>query len=251
MPCINEMYNIKQYLKDIGITQKEFAERLGLSRPTLDTYIDMFEGNQTIPKERYDIIFNRLFGAKKASADEFQMRLQKVENLLNRDQKYGTSDLSAEAADYVSSVVNTMTKDLKEENWNKDVYIFINILISNYRKNEIFQQLVEYFIYLNNIRSIEQIEEKQKSYFANMYKAFHGLIESPDFYCEKDYEDFLVRCDEIKKEKIKRNDERKNNLKKRIKDMVVEHEKKGIDLSEEEIIEAIKRQLVQERNKGE
>ena len=53
------MYNIKQYLKDIGITQKEFAERLGLSRPTLDTYIDMFEGNQTIPKERYDIIFNR------------------------------------------------------------------------------------------------------------------------------------------------------------------------------------------------
>ena len=247
MPCINDMYNIKQYLKDVGITQKELAERIGLSRPTLDTYIEMFEGNQTIPKERYDIIFNRLFGSKKVSEEEFEKKLQQVENLLNRDRKYGTSDLNPEAADYVSSIVRNMTKDLKLENWNQDVYIFINILISNYRKNEVFQQLVEYFMYLNNIRKIELIEEKQKPYFANIYKAFHGLIENPDIYAEKDYQDFLNRCEEIREEKNKRNSERKNNLKNRIQDMVAEYEKKGIDLSEEEIVEAIKNQLVQER----
>ena len=42
MPSVSDMQNIKQYLKDVGITQKEFAERIGLSRPTLDTYIEMY-----------------------------------------------------------------------------------------------------------------------------------------------------------------------------------------------------------------
>ena len=28
MPCINDMDNIKKYLKNVGITQKEFAERI-------------------------------------------------------------------------------------------------------------------------------------------------------------------------------------------------------------------------------
>ena len=50
MPCINDMDNIKKYLKNVGITQKEFAERIGLSRPTLDTYIEMFESGQVNTK---------------------------------------------------------------------------------------------------------------------------------------------------------------------------------------------------------
>ena len=75
MPCISDMQKIKQYLKDVGITQKEFAERIGLSRPTLDTYIEMFEQGQTIPKERYDIIFKRLFGSDNDSIEEFAENL--------------------------------------------------------------------------------------------------------------------------------------------------------------------------------
>ena len=250
MPCINDMCNIKKYLKEVGVTQKEFAERIGLSRPTLDTYIEMFECGQTLPKERYDIIFKRLFDSKTVSAKEFENTLQQLENLLNRDQKYGTSDLSPEAADYVSLIVRNMTKDFKVDGWNKDVYTFINILISNYRNNEIFKQLVEYFIYLNNIKEINSIEENQKPYFANLYKTFHGLINEPKIYEVEDYQAFISRCIEIKDEKKKQNNERKDKLKKKIQTMIIEYEKKGMDLSEVEILEEIKNQLVQEELKA-
>ena len=55
----------------MGITQKEFSERMGLSRPTLDAYIEMFENGKTIPKERYEIIFRRLFDSGNDSVAEF------------------------------------------------------------------------------------------------------------------------------------------------------------------------------------
>lgn len=241
------MQNIKQYLKDVGITLKEFAERIGLSRPTLDTYIEMFESGQTIPKERYNIIFKRLFDVDTGSAEAFFKNLKQVENLLSRDQKYGTNDLEPVAADYVSLIVRNMSRDLKIADWNKDVYTFINILISNYRKNEIFKQLVEYFIYLNDIRSVETIKKNQIPYVANIFRAFHSLAQDPSVYDEQDYQDFLKRCFEIREDKKKLTDERKNKLKERIQNMIVEYEKKGIDLSEEEIIEAITNQLIKEK----
>lgn len=248
MPCISDMHNIKQYLKDVGITQKEFAERIGLSRPTLDTYIEMFENGQTIPKERYDIIFRRLFGSGNCSAEEFTDALQQAEKLLCRDQRYGTNELDPEAADYVSLIVRNMNKDLKLSDWNKDVYTFINILISNYRKNEIFKQLVEYFIYLNGIRNVESIEEKQIPYFANIFRAFHSLSDDPSVYNKQDYQEFLNRCFEIREGKKKKIDERKNRIKDRIQNMIAEYENKGIDLNEEEIIEAITNQMIQEKS---
>lgn len=40
---------------------------------------------------------------------------------------------------------------------------------------------------------------------------------------------------------------KEKNLKTRIQDMITEYEKKGIDLNEEEIIEAIKNQIIQEK----
>lgn len=248
MPCIGDMLNVKQYLKNVGITQKEFAERIGLSRPTLDTYIEMFESGQTIPKERYDIIFNRLFNNDGDSAEIFSKRLQKVEELLGRDQRYGTSDLEPEAADYVSLIVRNMNRDLKKADWNKDVYTFVNLLITNYRENEIMQQLVEYFIYLNDIRNVESISEEQIPYFANIFKALHGLSENPTVYDEEDYQNFFRRCLEIRQNKKRVATEQKNKLKDRIQKLIAEYEKKGItDLNEEEIIEAVKNQIIQEK----
>jgi len=247
MPCICNMWNIKKYLKNMGITQKEFSERMGLSRPTLDAYIEMFENGKTIPKERYEIIFRRLFDSGNDSVAEFFEKLQEAEYLLHRDLNYGTNNLETEAADYVSLIVQNMNKDFKLKNWNEDVYIFINILISNYRKNEIFQQLVEYFIYLNDIRSISEIKERQKPYFANIFKALHSLSVNPCEYDEYDYQNFLNRCSEIREHKKRQNNVYENNIKKRIQNMITEYEKKGIDLSEEEIIEAINNQLIREK----
>ena len=135
----------------------------------------------------------------------------------------------------------------RKEGWNKDVYTFINILITNYRNNEVFQQLVEYFIVLNGIKSVESIKNEQIPYFANLFRAFHNLCENPNEYEESDFKAFLSRCKEIKIDKTKKADIRKNNLKNRIQDMITDYEKKGIELTEEEIIEEIKKQLIKEK----
>ena len=250
MPCKNDMQDVKQYLKKVGFTQKEFAERIGLSRPTLDTYIDMYESGQTIPKERYDIIFKSLFDASDGSSEKFNENLLKMEALLNRDKRFGTSDLEPEAADYVSLIVRNMHTDFKKPSWNKDVYTFINILIKNYRDNEIFQHLVEYFIYLNGRRNVETITESQIPYFANIYKTFRSLIDEPSEYDERDYQAFLDRCEEIRENKKKRNNEQKERIRERVQKMISEYDKKGVDLSEEEIVEALKEQLKKERAKN-
>ena len=57
----------------------------------------------------------------------------------------------------------------------------------------------------------------------------------------------MSRCEEIKKDKTKKADKRKNNLKNRIQNMITDYEKKGIELTEEEIIEEIKKQLIKEK----
>ena len=56
------MINVKNQLKNLGITLAEFADKLQISRPTLDSYIQIFESGDKIPKEKYQTIFNKLFG---------------------------------------------------------------------------------------------------------------------------------------------------------------------------------------------
>ena len=144
-----------------------------------------------------------------------------------------------------------MTKDLGTKGWNRDVYTFINILLSSYRENEIFEQLVEYFIYLNDIRNVETIQDYQIPYFANIFRTFHNLIEKPIAYDERDYQDFLKRCNEIHEKKEKKNSEYKSKLKERIQNMIADYGEKGIELNEEEIVEAIKNQIRKEKENGE
>ena len=238
--------NVKAYLKEMGFTQKELAERIGLSRPTLDTYISMYEEGITIPKERYAIIFADLFGDSNISAKEFRDRLVQLENLLNRDQNYGTSDLDTEAADYISMVISTMKKDMKRDDWNKNLYTFINLLISSYHENPILEQFIVYFLLINNVRDLSDVKEWQKPYMANIYRTFRQLKNNPNEYVEKDYIDFVKRCEAIKKEKKQVAD----NIQVRIRTLFDEYRKMGVDISEEEMIEKISNQLIQDRRDG-
>ena len=83
----SDMESIKKYLKSIGITQIYLAEALNISRPTLDLYIDLYEKQKNIPKERYNIIFQKLFDEKIDDKDEFLRRLDISRTLLNRDER--------------------------------------------------------------------------------------------------------------------------------------------------------------------
>lgn len=249
MPCILSMIrNIKMYLKSVGITQKEFADRIGLSRPTLDSYIVLHENGEQIPKERYEIIFKKLFDSGDKSSEDFYKNLIQVEGLLFRDREHEIDDLEPQAADYFSIVMKNVKNDLKEADWNKDVYVFINILISNYRKNVIFERLVEYFIFLNDIRGVDSIHERQKPYFAKLYRAFRSLKDNPLDFDERDYNEFIHRCNEIHDEKKNEANERRKDIKERIKYMMNEYKGKGVEIDEVELLEEIKNQLLKEKN---
>lgn len=241
------MRNVKAYLKRVGITQSELALRLGLSRPTLDTYISMFENGIPIPKERYSIIFDELFNGVDDSMDSFNKKLMRVETLLDRDYKYGLSDYDVETADLVSEIIGMMKNDMKMKGWNENIYSFIRILMSNYRENTLLKNLAEYFVYLTNIRDIDSVSDEQKPFFANFHKTFCELEKEPQYFSIKDYENFVHRCYEIKREKVKSNRDKEKSINERIRNLIAEYEKMGIELSEEEIINRIREQLLRER----
>ena len=57
--------NIKKKLKDeIKINLSEFAKELEISRPTLNSYIEMFERGEKISSDKHQLIFEKLFLSK-------------------------------------------------------------------------------------------------------------------------------------------------------------------------------------------
>ena len=237
------MKNIKKVLKQFGITQKDFATKIELSRPTLDTYIALYESGCEIPKEKYRIIFSTLFD-KDYSREEFLYELDDLIGLLERDKRYGTVELSPEASDYVSSILNQMRKDLRTPDWDENVYLFIKLLIGSYKGNTILKELTYYFTYLNGIRNFSKIEQKQIAYMANFYRVFDELLREPQKYCNEDYNAFINRCQEITEEKENRQKEKKEALKQNIHKMLCDYEKMGIELSKEEIVEMLKERII-------
>lgn len=44
---------IKETLKKYGVTLTQFANTLNISRPTLDTYIRLYESGQALPNDKF------------------------------------------------------------------------------------------------------------------------------------------------------------------------------------------------------
>ena len=59
--------DIKKNLKDFDIKISKMAIDFGVSRPTLDSYIECFENGKEIPNEAIQAIFVFLFSKKLAA----------------------------------------------------------------------------------------------------------------------------------------------------------------------------------------
>lgn len=64
------MVIIKDELKRHGLTLLEVSQKIGVSRPTLDKYIQQYESNNKIKKEPFQELFDNLF-SQGLSTDEF------------------------------------------------------------------------------------------------------------------------------------------------------------------------------------
>ena len=171
--------NISQYLKLIGITKTQLASELGLSRPTLNLYIEQFESGKKIDNERYDIIFKHLFSDRIESKDIFEQRVNAVKFLLERDKKYDIGSLTPEAADIVARIHSIMVSDLSKSDWNRKVYETVIAFLTRYRSDEFFRELSGYFSDLNSDSDLSGISEQTKTYYSCFYKCFRELINHP------------------------------------------------------------------------
>ena len=87
---------IKKNLKSLDIKISKLATELGVSRPTLDAYIEYYENGQQIPNEGYQKIFEYLFSGEEINSVEFAQRYDYVKRVMLADAKTG-AELSLQA----------------------------------------------------------------------------------------------------------------------------------------------------------
>lgn len=194
------MKYIKEYIRQQNETISSFAKKLHLSRPTLDTYIITYEADKSLPKKKYQIIFDYLFQDLTTQKGIFSGRLEMCSKLLEKEEKFNVWELSSKKIDYVSQILNKVKEDLSNTNCDEELYMFIDILISNYNQ-EFFQNLVRYFLTLNGYKDEISVTEQQKAFFAKIYKTFYECSQSSIIYNINDYEAFGKHCAEIRREK--------------------------------------------------
>lgn len=203
---------IKEKLKELGIKLVDFANLLEISRPTLDTYIEQYENGIKISKDKYNYIFDNLFKNNFDSKEEFLECLENYHDLIERDKALGTFELPAESTDLMISIVDAMKEDMNLEGYNEKVYSFINMVIRDYRKQEVFTKISEYFLILNGHYEYKEGDEEQKKFLSNFYKFMHEYTQNKLEFKEEYYYKFLKRTDEIRKNVLTKEEELKEEI---------------------------------------
>ena len=230
--------NVRKILQKNGLTLFSFAELLNISRPTLNSYIRVFESGSCIPNEKYQIIFEELFNYN-LSEDEFYKRLNKYRNLVRRDKAMGVLELEADATDLFASVMNNIKKDFYSDNYDENIYIFINMLISSYKNEEIFLHLAKYFLVLNDVITYKKIDLNKESYLLHYFTMFENDKKNNLKYDISLENKFVKRIEEIKNIKRKSENKSKQNLINLLDAEIDKYKDMGLELSDEEILKIL------------
>lgn len=166
--------NIKMLLKEYDCTLSEFANVLFLSRPTLNSYIHLYENNQKIPDKKYQILFDRMF-SKKIEKEEFYRMLEKCNTLVAKDQILETTDLSPRKTDIIIRIVEDIKRDFNSDGADENIYIFIRMIINYYKKLPLLKKISNYFLSLNNKINYDDLSKKEKEDVLLLYQCFDSL----------------------------------------------------------------------------
>lgn len=213
---------IKEFLKKYKLTLKELAELLELSRPTLNSYINLYERGEEISNPHYQKIFQEIF------SKEWQGKTEVVEEIkeLKKSEVKVEDDYSFENLELINSIKEKMYSDMKGEKGVLPLYKFINSVLYNYNRDEGLTGYIDYNLFLNGLKKIEEISESEKILVSNIFPIMRGHIEKNLSFNSEGYELFIKRIEEIKKireeetrrierefqEKIKRELELKFNI---------------------------------------
>lgn len=234
------MYDIKDYLKSIGITKQGLSEQLKLSRQTLDNYIDLYECDTSIPKEKYQVIFKRLFTNPPLNADDFSIMLTTMSNLLDRDEKYGLVNLTAEDTDIVTGIVSKMARDLQKKDCNREIYSFVSYTINSYRVDDVWQLMASYILVLNGGKEPKGLSNTEKAFFSSLYDLVYKYKNGKLEYDEMLYKAFLNKRNELIHKKANMKLKVSNSLMAKMEEIIQESTEQGVELTEEKLIQKLK-----------
>ncbi len=167
---------IKETLKRNGFTLSQFADSLNITRPTLNSYINLFEQGYTIPNEKYQLLFDSLFGMDYKSCVEFREQLENANYLIERDSLLGTMNLGAEKTDILSEIIESCKQDLFKPTYDINLYKFIVMFVNSYYENNVFQHLAKYFLTLNGFCDVDTLNQKEKIAISNYYNLFKNEV---------------------------------------------------------------------------
>lgn len=238
--------NIRGILKKLDIKLTDFAEKLDISRPTLNNYIALFEKGEPLPNDKYEIVFGNLFNNEINSREQFLLTLNNFKGLLTRDKLLGTLEYDPQSTDLMTSILERMKKDLKDKDYDEDIYIFINMIIGSYRKERIFKDMTNYFLYLNGVKDCDKMNENEKNFSSNMYKLLY-LYKGNRLETDKDYySKFIKRINEIEEEKDQDKDSLKEQIFKdkiesQINELIEEQLNLGLDVEDIDVSNLMKK----------
>lgn len=233
---------IKKLLQKNGLTLLNFAELLNISRPTLNSYIKMFESGLRVPNEKIQIIFEELFNYE-LSNDEFNEKLNKYHNLLQRDKVMGVLELEADTTDLFTSVMNTIKEDFYSSNYDEEIYIFINMLISSYKSEKLFSHLVKYFLVLNNIISYQKVDFEKDSYLLHYFTVFENDKNNNLNYDSRLEKRFINRIEEINVIKNESENRYRQKLINLLDEEISNLKDMGFELTEEQLFKILSNKI--------
>ena len=162
---------IKKNLKALDIRISKLACELGVSRPTLDSYIEYFEKGHAIPNEGYQKIFEYLFSGDEINSVEFAQRYDYVKRVMLSDAKAGAEKAISEQRQ--DSVLKNVKDIIDSGTLDKPFIEFINLFINN-KDKDLVQAICMYFNYTNGFLNMDDYElsDKDKALFSQLSKVF-------------------------------------------------------------------------------
>ena len=162
---------IKKNLKSLDVKISKLATDLGISRPTLDTYIDYFENGKPIPNEGYQKIFEYLFSNGEMNSIEFAQKYDYVKRFMLNDAKTRVERSMTQQREELLS--NRIRELINSNKIDKPLLEFVNLFINN-QDNSLVHAIYMYFNFTNGYEDMmkAEIDEIDKALYSNLSKLF-------------------------------------------------------------------------------
>ncbi len=188
--------NIKGQLKSIDVKVSKLAGGLGVSRPTLDSYIDLYERGEKIPNAKYQEVFSYLFDKENASAIEFAQKYDYVKRTMLHELKgEAEEDAQIKRRGFLSNAIANMANDSNTPIENLE---FVHLFLRSADK-PVVKLLCEYFCLTNGFVdwSGKTMSVEEKRFFSSLSLFFKRYKEGSLEADEGELQELLARNSQI------------------------------------------------------